>query len=197
MEIRKSFLLSLVYLSKLEGSYLQTAKSELKKILELLDTVDLTIGNEVADAFDPNINRKLTSQTPPRPVELSSVEQSFKEYKLLIQRLHSICDVNDYPSVNSLMNYFFDFGAHLPYPDAFSRSKLNVSMETLFQSKNTNSFEYSRSSSIINAFLALLSSLNLSWILLRKLYNLHFGGLRPLDSQHMLIQLNSSMHTTH
>ncbi|KAL7317714.1 N-alpha-acetyltransferase, non-catalitic subunit, variant 2 [Mucor circinelloides] len=125
VEIRKSFLLSLVYLSKLEGSYLQTAKSELKKILELLDTVDLTIGNEVADAFDPNINRKLTSQTPPRPVELSSVEQSFKEYKLLIQRLHSICDVNDYPSVNSLMNYFFDFGAHQPYPDAFSRSKLN------------------------------------------------------------------------
>lgn len=65
--------------------------------------MDLTIGNDVSDAFDPNINRKLTSQTPPRPVELSSLEQSFKEYNLLIQRLHSICDVNDYPSVNSLM----------------------------------------------------------------------------------------------
>lgn len=129
VEIRKSFLLSLVYLSKLEGSYLTTAKSELNKILELLATVDLTIGNEVADAFDPNINRKLTSQTPPRPVELSSVEESFKEYTLLIQRLRSICDVIDYPSVNSLMNYFLDFAAHQPYPDAFSRSKLNVSMK--------------------------------------------------------------------
>lgn len=103
VEIRKSFLMSLVYLSKLEGSFLPTAKIELKKIIELLDNVDLTIGNDVSDAFDPNINQKLTSQTPPRPVELSSLEQSFKEYNLLIQRLHSICDANDYPSVNSLM----------------------------------------------------------------------------------------------
>ncbi|KAI8643537.1 Mak10 subunit, NatC N-terminal acetyltransferase-domain-containing protein [Parasitella parasitica] len=124
VEIRRSYLMSLVYLSKLEGSFLPTAKSELTKIIELLQNVDLSIGNEVSDAFDSNINRKLTSQTPPRPVELSSLEESFKEYALLIQRLSSICDVNDYPSVNSLMNYFLNFAAHQPYPDAFSRSKL-------------------------------------------------------------------------
>ncbi|CEP10292.1 hypothetical protein [Parasitella parasitica] len=125
VEIRKSFLMSLVYLSKFEGSFLTSAKLELTRIIGLLQNVDLSLGNEVLDAFDSNINRKLTSQTPPRPVELSSIEESFKEFNLLIQRLSSICDVNVYPSVNSLMNYFLNFAAHQPYPDAFSRSKLN------------------------------------------------------------------------
>jgi hypothetical protein len=105
METRKSFLLSLVYLSQNEGSHLTQAKKELSKILNLLESVDLSLGQEkgAEDVFDPNINRKLTSQTPPRPVELSSENQSFTDFNSLVQRLFSICDVIDFPSVTSLM----------------------------------------------------------------------------------------------
>jgi hypothetical protein len=102
-ETRKSFLLSLVYFSQPEGSHLTQTKAELSKILDLLKEVDTSIGQEYAEAFDPNINCKLTSQTPPRPVELASEEQSFKEFGLLINRLLTICDVADFPSVTSLM----------------------------------------------------------------------------------------------
>lgn len=103
MEIRKSYLLSLVYLSQTEASYMSQAKTELNKIVELLSEINLTVSEEFIEAFDPNINRKLTSQTPPRPVELESVTESFKQYGSLIKRLLSICDAGNYPSITSLM----------------------------------------------------------------------------------------------
>ncbi|KAI7907061.1 Mak10 subunit, NatC N-terminal acetyltransferase-domain-containing protein [Cokeromyces recurvatus] len=103
VEICKSFLLSLTYLSMPEGSHLMQAKNELSKMIKLLDQVDLSLGQEYPEAFDPNINRKLTSQTPPRPIELASDAESLKEYGLLIKRLLSICSVIEFPSVTSLM----------------------------------------------------------------------------------------------
>ncbi|KAI8072180.1 Mak10 subunit, NatC N-terminal acetyltransferase-domain-containing protein [Gilbertella persicaria] len=126
IEIRKSFLLSLIYLSQQEGSHLPQAKKELETIMKLLDKVDLSLAQDVPEAFDPNISRKLTTQTPPRPVELATESESFKEYGLLIKRLRSICDVVDFTSVTSLMNYFLAFASQVPYPDAFTRSKLNT-----------------------------------------------------------------------
>ncbi|KAI8979809.1 Mak10 subunit, NatC N-terminal acetyltransferase-domain-containing protein [Mycotypha africana] len=125
VELRKSFLLSLVHLSQYS---LSEAKKELEKMMIILDNLDLSLGEDYPYAFDANINRKLTSQTPPRPVELVSVEQSYKEFKAMIERLISICDVTEFSSVTSLMNYFIAFGSRRPYPDAFSRSKLNVNM---------------------------------------------------------------------
>lgn len=103
MEIRKSYLLSLIYLLQTDASYLSRAKTELEKIVKELTHIDLSASEEFSEAFDPNINRKLTSQTPPRPVELPSQSESFKEYDLLIKRLISICDAEDYPSITSLM----------------------------------------------------------------------------------------------
>ncbi|KAI8380540.1 Mak10 subunit, NatC N-terminal acetyltransferase-domain-containing protein, partial [Choanephora cucurbitarum] len=90
VNLRKSFLLSLVYLSQSEGSHIPQARRELDRILEELKGVDLSQFEEVSNAFDPNISRKLTTQTPPRP------------------------------------HYFLHFAAQVPYPDAFSRSKLNT-----------------------------------------------------------------------
>ncbi|KAI9257790.1 Mak10 subunit, NatC N-terminal acetyltransferase-domain-containing protein [Helicostylum pulchrum] len=126
IEIRKSFLLSLVFFSQVEGTHLSKADKELTKVISLLQDIDLSLGKDIPEAFDPNVNRKLTSQTPPRPVELVSPEQSYKEFGLLIGRLASICTVVDFPSVTSLMNYFLSFASTQPYPDAFSRSKLNT-----------------------------------------------------------------------
>lgn len=77
------------------------------KVISLLQNIDLSLGKDIPEAFDPNVNRKLTSQTPPRPVELVSHEQSYKEFGLLIGRLASICTVVDFPSVTSLMVSFF------------------------------------------------------------------------------------------
>lgn len=103
IKIRKSYLLSLIYLSQNEAPHLARAKTELSELAILLNDVDLSPAREVKGAFDPNISRKLTSQTPPRPVELESKEKSYASFLQLIQRLLSICDVTDYPSVTSLM----------------------------------------------------------------------------------------------
>ncbi|KAG1143589.1 hypothetical protein G6F37_006800 [Rhizopus arrhizus] len=126
IEIRKSYLLALIHLSQNDASNLTRAKANLKNVDELLKRVDLSLSKEVKGAFDPNINRKLTSQTPPRPVELESKEDSYKKYAQLIHRLLSICDVVDYSSAVSLMSFFDAFGSETPYADAFSRSKLNT-----------------------------------------------------------------------
>ncbi|EIE87740.1 hypothetical protein RO3G_12451 [Rhizopus delemar RA 99-880] len=67
IEIRKSYLLALIHLSQNDASNLTRAKANLKNVDELLKRVDLSLSKEVKGAFDPNINRKLTSQTPPRP----------------------------------------------------------------------------------------------------------------------------------
>src|SRR6478735_5897367 len=86
IEIRKSYLLALIHLSQNDASNLTRAKANLKNVDELLKRVDLSLSKEVKGAFDPNINRKLTSQTPPRPVELESKEDSYKKYAQLIHR---------------------------------------------------------------------------------------------------------------
>ncbi|KAI8146778.1 Mak10 subunit, NatC N-terminal acetyltransferase-domain-containing protein [Fennellomyces sp. T-0311] len=132
--MRKSYLLGLLYLSQPRCSHFVDAKTQFGKVLELLDikedpaAISTTIGKgkEVEGAFDPNINRKLTSQAPPRPIALRSDEESYKDYKELVERLLSICDVTNYSSIGSLFNYFKSFGGTQPYPDAFSRSKLNT-----------------------------------------------------------------------
>ena len=104
LTMRKSFLLSLVYLSQSKGTHLHQAKSELTEITNMLKNVDLTLGQDSVDGvFDSNINRKLTSQTPPRPVELKSNTESFHDFDLLVNRLMSVCDVNNFTSVTSLV----------------------------------------------------------------------------------------------
>ncbi|KAG2213758.1 hypothetical protein INT45_003660, partial [Circinella minor] len=132
--MRKSYLFGLLYASHGQCAYLPHAKSEFETILQLLSVKDdpLSIsatigkGKVVEGAFDPNINRKLTAQAPPRPITLPSDEESFAHFKELTERMVSICGVNQYPTVVSLLNYFKSFGARKPYPDPFSRSKLNT-----------------------------------------------------------------------
>jgi hypothetical protein len=99
--------MSLIYLSQKEGSHLPQAKADLQRIIDLVNTGNymdtFQWGDKVEGAFDPNISRKFTTQTPPRHVELLSEAKSFGEFMLLINRLCSICDVMDFPSVTSLV----------------------------------------------------------------------------------------------
>ncbi|KAI9253210.1 Mak10 subunit, NatC N-terminal acetyltransferase-domain-containing protein [Sporodiniella umbellata] len=126
LKIRKSFLLALTHLSQNEPQCLAHAKIELDSINSLLKQTDATSDEDVEGVFDPNINRNLTSQTPPRPVELETKRKSYLILSQIISRLLSICDVVDYTSAISLMNFFDVFGAETPHADAFSRSKLNT-----------------------------------------------------------------------
>ncbi|KAI8084806.1 Mak10 subunit, NatC N-terminal acetyltransferase-domain-containing protein [Halteromyces radiatus] len=135
LNARKQFLQSLIYLAQPQCSHINEAQTMLKKLAESLDEEtakdstsilgSLNLGSEVKGAFDPNINRKLTSQAPPRTVSLKSHQQSYLEFSQTIQRLESICAITNFSSVASLMNYFTNFAGTKPYPDAFSRSKLN------------------------------------------------------------------------
>ncbi|KAI8989386.1 Mak10 subunit, NatC N-terminal acetyltransferase-domain-containing protein [Pilobolus umbonatus] len=129
MQLRKSYLLLLIYLSQTEGSHLNLAKKgalDVKHILQSIDKKSIDYGIELEEAFDATINRKLSSQTPPRPVELISDLDSYAYFSALVDRLLLICDIMHFPSATSLMNFFVQFGTTKPYADAFSRSKLDT-----------------------------------------------------------------------
>ncbi|ORY95835.1 Mak10 subunit, NatC N-terminal acetyltransferase-domain-containing protein [Syncephalastrum racemosum] len=134
LEARKCYSFALIYLAQPQCTHLNEAKLELEKVLDLIrgDSHEAGIaktvgtGTPVEGAFDENINRKLTSQAPPRPIRLESDEESLKRYQDILERLCVVCDVTKYPSVSSLKNFFRAFGGAQPYPDAFSRAKLNT-----------------------------------------------------------------------
>ncbi|ORZ16313.1 Mak10 subunit, NatC N-terminal acetyltransferase-domain-containing protein [Absidia repens] len=126
---------TLMYLRQLQCRHVDDALSTLTKVGDLLDDSitktpasifgTLKLGQPVAGAFDPNINRKLTSQAPPRAVTLQSHQESYEAFLQIVRRLESICTITKISSASSLINYFTYFAGNRPYPDAFSRSKLN------------------------------------------------------------------------
>ncbi|KAI9025354.1 Mak10 subunit, NatC N-terminal acetyltransferase-domain-containing protein [Phycomyces nitens] len=133
LEARKAFLVGLVYLSQPHCSHFSQARAELRNLLDILrssspDSIRKTMRPDyvLEGAFDPNVNRKLVSQAPPRPIILHSDEESYDNFVALAERLESICSVPEFPSTGSLINYFAYFAAK-PYPDALSRSTLNTS----------------------------------------------------------------------
>ncbi|KAG9292267.1 hypothetical protein G9A89_009079 [Geosiphon pyriformis] len=132
LRLRKSFLLALFHLSQPRCQHYASAQKELITTLQILtgtksepgikDTINL--GLEVEGAFDPLINRKLVSQTPPRPIRLLSMQESLDQMLNLLQNTHSICGIIDYKSVDILINFFYYHAARQPSPCAFSRSLL-------------------------------------------------------------------------
>ncbi|CAO3587271.1 unnamed protein product [Absidia cylindrospora] len=126
---------NLMYLGQLQRRHVAEALSTLTKVGDLLDDSitktsasifsTLELGDPVTGAFDPHINRKLTSQAPPRTVALQSHQESYQAFLQIVRRLESICTITKITSASSLINYFAYFAGNRPYPDAFSRSKLN------------------------------------------------------------------------
>ncbi|KAI8065688.1 Mak10 subunit, NatC N-terminal acetyltransferase-domain-containing protein [Gongronella butleri] len=124
LTVRQHFLKALMFLAQPRCSHIKQVSDNLHQILEKpFDCLDK--GDPVHGAFDPNINRKLTSQAPPRSVSLPSHTDAYNQFIRLIRRLHDICSITTFPSVASLMNFFAYFASTQPYPDALSRSKLN------------------------------------------------------------------------
>ncbi|KAF7723308.1 hypothetical protein EC973_002105 [Apophysomyces ossiformis] len=131
LQLRRCYLLVLIYMSQAQCSHFAKAEEQLEEIIGLLTAdgiIQSTIdkGIEVEGAFDPSINRKFTSQAPPRPITLHSDKESYDEFLLIIKRLQSICGAIKFSSVRCLMNFFNSFASARPYADAFSRSKLNT-----------------------------------------------------------------------
>ncbi|CAO3680378.1 unnamed protein product [Umbelopsis ramanniana] len=132
---RKHYLLAHTYLSQPQCEWYHKADVELQELTKLLTSKDAgsildtqNLGKEVEGAFDENINRILTSQTPPRPIILPTHTEALESFVHLSGRLTSLCSIVDYQSVASLLNFCKYFASSRPYPDAFSRSKLNTSI---------------------------------------------------------------------
>ncbi|CAO3703660.1 unnamed protein product [Rhizopus stolonifer] len=122
IELRKSYLLALMHLSRNKAAHLTQAKAELGRVLQILRHLDFSSKEIKTAAFDPSISRKLSTYTPPRPARLDTKTEAYSNYSKMIHHLLSVCDMVNYTSVISLMNFFEAFGSSLP--DAFSRSKL-------------------------------------------------------------------------
>ncbi|CAG8633316.1 6278_t:CDS:10, partial [Acaulospora morrowiae] len=130
--LRKSFLLALVHMSQPCCQQYPQAQRQLTVCMQLLNgTKDeiginhtLNLGIEVEGAFDPLINRKLVSQTPPRPIRLFTMQESIDEMLNIFQSLSATCRIIDYKSATSLMNYMTYHSSKQPLPCALSRSIL-------------------------------------------------------------------------
>ncbi|CAG8575686.1 7899_t:CDS:10 [Diversispora eburnea] len=131
--LRKSFLLALMHMAQPINQQYSQAQHHLPICLQLLNdskgdgicvsnTIDL--GVEVEGAFDPLINRKLVSQTPPRPIRLLSMQEAIDELKNMLKNLIEICNIIDYKSATSLTNFMIYYSAKQSIPCAFSRSFL-------------------------------------------------------------------------
>ncbi|CAO3658996.1 unnamed protein product [Umbelopsis vinacea] len=132
---RKNYLLAHTYLAQPQCEWYNKAETELQQLTKLLLSTETgsikntqNLGKEVEDAFDENINRMLTSQTPPRPIILPSHQEALDFLVNLSHRMKSLCSIVGYQSVASLLNFCKYFASTRPYPDAFSRSKLNTSI---------------------------------------------------------------------
>lgn len=103
---RQLFLQSLLYLAQPQCTHVNEAQKTLTQLHQHLDPASiilatLDLGQEVKGAFDPNINRKLTSQAPPRTVSLQTHQQSYEEFLQITKRLESICTISRFLSVSA------------------------------------------------------------------------------------------------
>ncbi|CAG8515287.1 6352_t:CDS:10 [Paraglomus occultum] len=138
LSLRKSFLIALNNISQPQCSQYAAAAKHLQRALMCLNGSNngigiretIEIGIDVECVFDPMINRKLVSQTPPRPIKLLSIEESLNDLDNLLKEVISICGVIEYKSASSLQNYFAYFAARRPAPCAFSRSLLQSTLCT-------------------------------------------------------------------
>ncbi|KAG2176189.1 hypothetical protein INT43_005423, partial [Umbelopsis isabellina] len=118
---RKHYLLAHTYLAQPQCEWFNKADIELQALNKMLHAKDegsiqgtQEIGNVLDDAFDENINRILTSQTPPRPITLPSHQeiklstpQALESLINLTARLGSLCTIVDYKTVTSLLTSIY------------------------------------------------------------------------------------------
>ncbi|CAI2175218.1 15106_t:CDS:10 [Funneliformis geosporum] len=102
----------------------------LNEIKDELNNNCFGLGIDVTGAFDPLINRKLVSQTPPRPTQLLTMQESVDEMMNMLKSLNSTCEIIEYKSATSLMNFLVYHASQQPPPCAFSRSILQSTLCT-------------------------------------------------------------------
>ncbi|CAG8513798.1 12767_t:CDS:10 [Ambispora leptoticha] len=132
LQLRKSFLLALIHLAKPRCQQYTESQRHLLTTLQILNGTNsepgikstIELGVDVDGAFDPLINRKLVSQTPPRPIRLLTMQQSLEELNNLLENTLLICGITEYKSADILMNFFYYNAARQPPACAYSRSLL-------------------------------------------------------------------------
>ncbi|GET04336.1 N-alpha-acetyltransferase 35, NatC auxiliary subunit [Rhizophagus clarus] len=136
LHLRKSFLLVLMHMSQSRCQQYLQAQRHLNTSMQLLNgikegaNVSLSLGVDVSGAFDPLINRKLVSQTPPRPIRLLTMQESINEMMNMLKSINATCEIINYKSATSLMNFLVYHASQQPSPCAFSRSILQSTICT-------------------------------------------------------------------
>ncbi|CAB4442125.1 unnamed protein product [Rhizophagus irregularis] len=137
LHLRKSFLLVLLHMSQSHCQQYLQAQRHLNTSMQLLNGIKegasincLNLGVDVSGAFDPLINRKLVSQTPPRPIRLLTMQESINEMMNMLKSINATCEIINYKSATSLMNFLVYHASQQPPPCAFSRSILQSTICT-------------------------------------------------------------------
>ncbi|ORY01708.1 Mak10-domain-containing protein [Basidiobolus meristosporus CBS 931.73] len=132
IQLRKRYLLGLVYISGMQFSESQKEFDLAKSLLDGLGpgTVKstLSLAEDVMDAFDPLINRKLAAQAPPRPITLVTVNEAYANLSALCGRLSTISTITQCHSVETLINFFFYYSQVQPQACAVSRSYIQSAL---------------------------------------------------------------------
>ncbi|CAI2175548.1 5793_t:CDS:10 [Funneliformis geosporum] len=132
-----TLLLGLICMSQSRCQQYPQAQRHLNMSIQLLNEIKDELNNncfglgiDVTGAFDPLINRKLVSQTPPRPTQLLTMQESVDEMMNMLKSLNSTCEIIEYKSATSLMNFLVYHASQQPPPCAFSRSILQSTLCT-------------------------------------------------------------------
>ncbi|KAK9765100.1 N-alpha-acetyltransferase, non-catalitic subunit [Basidiobolus ranarum] len=132
IQLRKRCLLGLIHISGMQFSEAQKEFDLAKALIDdpsiagIKSTLDF--GEDVKDAFDPLINRKLAAQAPPRPITLVSVTEAYTNLSGLCSRLSKISTITTCKSVETLINFFFCYSRAQPQACAVSRSYIQSAL---------------------------------------------------------------------
>jgi len=86
-------------------SSIKARRSALEKCVNLLPTISATmsLGKELSQAFSTRIQRKLSTQVPPRPMVTIDPKEAATSLKTLLSNLLEIEDIYEYNSPHEIM----------------------------------------------------------------------------------------------
>ncbi|KAJ1478600.1 Mak10 subunit, NatC N-terminal acetyltransferase-domain-containing protein [Baffinella frigidus] len=126
--LRKAYYATLGHLGKgIKG--LRAARKSIAYALAQLPVIEETRGYDAsriaAAAFQPELNMKLMAPSPPRAVNILSIDDAYSELRVLLTQLDTLCRrVPQVASVEQLEALLYSYTSTPPYPGAVPRSFL-------------------------------------------------------------------------
>ncbi|KAJ3039660.1 N-alpha-acetyltransferase 35 NatC auxiliary subunit [Rhizophlyctis rosea] len=118
---RRSFFGTLTHLA--QRDYTRAKKSLANAVSQLkLIQATLTLADDVSAAFDPYINRKSFTQTPPRPIVDLTTQDACTNAMAMLEHLQTICNSHINTALGKVHHVLCAFDRRKPGPDVLSRS---------------------------------------------------------------------------